>query len=124
MLIIPFSLVLNLANKIKIKKIRKELKQEGINFEVLYDDLENCNYWLIREIIGREFSGYSKSIFPGKYEPAFSEISIIKTVKSILISQPQSDLRWPGKLFYSFIVVFNLFLIVIWVAGYLLIKLG
>jgi stage IV sporulation protein FB len=124
LLVIPFALVLSLVNQIKIKKLQKQLKNEGLNFEQSYDELDHRTFWLIRERIGQNFRAYSKSIEKGKYIPSFDEARNINMVKNVLVNHPEADLRWPGKLLFGLVVFFNLALLIAWGVVYFVLKLN
>jgi stage IV sporulation protein FB len=123
LLIIPFFLLLQINNQSQLVKIRKQVKNNGINLDKSYDELSDEEYWLIRDELAVQNKYYSKIITPKKYILSDSENRIIKQVKLIIQKQPLKDLKLKSKILIMFFWIMA-FVIPIFVVAIYYIKLG
>lgn len=120
LLIIPFFLLIQLRAQAKNKTTRQAALNYGIDVTKSFDDLEDQEYWRLRDILVKSEKAYSRFATPGKYLVSENENQIIKHVKLILQNKTESDMKVWGKLAFTLILFLNLLLTAIAIVVYLI----
>lgn len=106
LLIIPVLIGIELYNESKNEKVRQYLKTENIDFKVEYNDLNDKDYWLIRDCILFQFRKKYAIAEPGIYEYSVIEPVLTKHVISVLQT----------KVIYNINGIFKLLSLLIYIA--------
>lgn len=100
LLFIPLFLVMNLVNQFRIKKVKEDIKKQGIETDKTYSELSDQDYWVIRESIGKHIPALKKYIRLNNYRVSVNEDLIVKQVKEIVDKEPEKNLKAAGKFFF------------------------
>ena len=109
LLLIPFFLITQLTSQVQVKKLQREIQNQGINLNKTFDELTDEEYWLIRDQIGTNLKYFGRFISPKKYVVSDNEQSIIKQVKSVIRKKPVEDLNIGGKILITAICIVSFF---------------
>lgn len=84
LLVIPILIGLEIYNESKNEKVRNYLKTENIDYKVDYNELNDKDYWLIRDCILYQFRKKYAIAEPGIYQYSLIEPVLINHIRSIL----------------------------------------
>ena len=85
MLIIPFSMVLNLVQEWKRYNIRKVLRQEQISYLGDYTEISDQQYWTLRDVVLMNNPEKFPDAEAGKYQYSVLEPILIQEVRNLLV---------------------------------------
>ncbi|HEY0030209.1 MAG TPA: site-2 protease family protein [Bacteroidia bacterium] len=97
LLIIPFFLIMQLQAQSQLKKVKEAIAEKELDLNKTFDELDNREYWLIRDAIGSHMKYYARYITPSNHVQNDNENKIIKEMKNILQKKPVADLGVGGK---------------------------
>lgn len=93
LLIVPVMIALELRNESRYEKIREYLRQEKINYFREYDQLEDRDYWLIRDCLLFQFPKKYAGMKPGEHSYSMFEPVLAQQVGSVLKVNIRFDLK-------------------------------
>lgn len=93
MLIIPFSMVLNLVQERKRYNIRKVLRQEQISYIGDFTEISDQQYWTLRDVVLMNNAGKFPDAEAGQYRYSILEPILIQEVRNLLV------FKYVGKLY-------------------------
>jgi hypothetical protein len=108
LLIIPYFLIIRMIQQIQLRKIRKNLDYQHINYNKNFSELSDEEYWKIRDEVAVNNTLLGRVISPGNYTVSEKENSIINYIKSVLKTRPVKDLGVPGRIIF----------LLIWIASF------
>lgn len=85
MLIIPFSMVLNLVQEWKRYKIRQVLRQEQISYVGDFIEISDQQYWTLRDVVLMNNAGKFPDAEAGQYRYSILEPILIQEVRNLLV---------------------------------------
>jgi stage IV sporulation protein FB len=85
MLIIPFSMVLNLVQEWKRYKIRQVLRQEQISYVGDFTEISDQQYWTLRDVVLMNNVGKFPDAEAGQYRYSILEPILIQEVRNLLV---------------------------------------
>jgi hypothetical protein len=93
LLIVPVMIALELRNESRYEKIREYLRQEKINYFREYENLEDRDYWLIRDCLLFAFPKKYAGMKPGEHSYSVFEPVLAQQVGSVLKVNIRFDLK-------------------------------
>lgn len=102
LLIIPFLMLSRLTQFGTVRKVKANLIAQGLDYNKSYEEMTNREYWLIREQVVSEMSGFR--MVDGKlYQPDPREQQIAQQVKALAERHPKQDLGVGGTILFTLI---------------------
>ncbi len=102
LLIIPFFMLSGIRQQYAIKKLKENLIDRDLDYNKPFDSLTNREYWLIREQVLTEMSGF-RMVDPKLYVVDPRERQIIQHIRGLADRHPNPDLGVGGIILFTFI---------------------
>jgi Zn-dependent protease len=93
MLIVPVLIAFELYNESKHQKIREYLQNEKINYHTDYANLQDKDYWLIRDCLLFSFPKKYIGVNPGVYQYSLAEPLLVNHISTVLQVNLLNDLN-------------------------------
>jgi len=99
LLIFPAMMLLRLRPDRKLDITEKRIEQEGINADTSYEDLQDEDYWKMRNILIEEHSSFKDIPKAPPFEYSHREEKVMTTIQSLLHRHIIQDISIAGKIF-------------------------
>lgn len=102
LLIIPFFMLSGIRQQYAVKKLKENLSIRGLDYNKPFDLLTNREYWLIREQVLTEISGF-RMVDPKLYQADPRERQIVQHIRGLADRHPNPDLGVGGIILFALI---------------------
>lgn len=102
LLLIPFFMLTGIRQQYAVKRLKENLSARDLDYNKPYDSLTNREYWLIRENVVSDLSGF-QNVDARNYQASPRERQIIQQIRALADRHPVRDLGVGGIVLFTLI---------------------